>query len=52
MLSYDEALKLAKRIAKHPAPVTNQQAARALIMLYLKSWSVEPPERIVEGFVA
>jgi hypothetical protein len=30
-----EALKLAKRIAKHRAPATNPQAKRALIMLLL-----------------
>jgi hypothetical protein len=35
-MTADEALKVAERIAKHPAPVSNQQAKRALIMLYLK----------------
>jgi hypothetical protein len=36
-MTLDEALKLAKKIAKHPAPVTHEQAKRALIMLYLKT---------------
>ena len=36
-VKFSEALKLAERIAKHPAPVTSQQAKRALIMLYLKT---------------
>jgi hypothetical protein len=36
----DEALKLAERISKHPAPVTNQQAKRALIKLLLMSWRI------------
>jgi hypothetical protein len=36
MMTSNEALKLAERIAKHPAPVTNEQAKRALIMLFLK----------------
>jgi hypothetical protein len=35
-MTSDEALKLAEKIAKYPAPVTNQQAKRALIMLLLK----------------
>jgi hypothetical protein len=36
-MTSEEALKLVERIAKHPAPVTSQQAKRALIMLYLKT---------------
>jgi hypothetical protein len=36
-MTSDEALKIAERISKHPAPVTNQQAKRALIMLFLKT---------------
>jgi len=34
-MTRDEALKLAERISKHPAPVTNEQAKRALIKLFL-----------------
>jgi hypothetical protein len=34
-MTRDEALEVAKRIANHPAPVTNQQAKRALIKLLL-----------------
>jgi hypothetical protein len=35
-MSSDEALKLAERIAKHPAPSTHEHAKRALIMYFLK----------------
>jgi hypothetical protein len=34
-MTRDETLKLAERIAKHPAPVTHEQAKRALIKLFL-----------------
>jgi hypothetical protein len=35
-MTSDEALKIAERISKHPAPVTHEQAKRALIMYFLK----------------
>jgi hypothetical protein len=34
-MTSDEALKLAERIAKHPAPCTLEQAKRALMKLFL-----------------
>jgi hypothetical protein len=34
-VKFSEALKVSERIAKHPAPMTNQQAKRALIKLFL-----------------
>jgi hypothetical protein len=35
-MSSDEALKVAERISKHPAPCTHEHAKRALIKLFLK----------------
>jgi len=35
-MTSEEALKLAERISKHPAPCTHEHAKRALILYYLK----------------
>jgi hypothetical protein len=35
-MTSEEALKIAERIAKHPAPMTQQQAKRTLVLYYLK----------------
>jgi len=36
-MTRDEALKLAEKIGKHPAPCTHEHAKRALMLLYLKT---------------
>jgi hypothetical protein len=35
-MTHEEALKVAERISRHPAPVTHEQAKRALVMTYLR----------------